>query len=115
MAPSHDSLLGTRAQRAYAPGGRTPWGERDWRSWPCDSCIASPLFVALDLHGTAGSPERLRTAFIPLSCPSPAPARHALTVCGSARAGLGAVRRWPRADLLAKPSTPFSRNRFAHL
>jgi hypothetical protein len=67
MAPSHDNLLGTHEQRAYAPGGRTPSGERDWRSWPCDSCIASPLFVALDLHGTAGSPGRLRTAFVPLS------------------------------------------------
>jgi hypothetical protein len=52
---------------AYAPGGRTPSGERDWRSWRCESCIASPLCVALDLRGTAGSPGRLRTACVPLS------------------------------------------------
>jgi hypothetical protein len=35
-----------------------------------------------------------------------AQARHALTACGSARAGEGGVRREPRPSLSVKPSTP---------
>lgn len=52
----------------------------------------------------------------PLPCArGEAHARHALTACDSARAGLGARRREPRPGLSVKPTIPCSRNRCTHL
>jgi hypothetical protein len=107
-APSHDSLLpNTRAARIRyrraSPLGREglailalrklhrqssfcgagPARDR-WQPWKAAHGICSPL------PGSITSAQ----------------ARHALTACGSARAGEGGVRREPRPSLSVNPSTP---------
>src|SRR2546430_5865974 len=64
LAPSHENLRGAREYDARTAGGRAPSGERGWRSWPCESCIASSRVVR---HRTAGSAGKLRTEFVTLS------------------------------------------------
>jgi hypothetical protein len=70
----------------------SPSGERDWRSWPCDSGIASPAGVSVPAQDSWHAAHGMCH---PLPCSrTSALVRHARTAGDSAKTGWRGTRGW---------------------